>query len=152
VGERPPDSQSDPFGDFLIGIVPGQSLRFSVFDPEEPDSKALFPRGVKVIIRGWDPSGKVIAVSPQLEILPRHFGWVSFDYGDLDIEAETRTGRKQARFKPLFAFTVEGLSPSVQPFLSPGTLLVSSEVVDNNTGRTLVGKYLIHSRLPGELP
>jgi hypothetical protein len=136
------------FSDVSFGLVLGQSVRFSFFDAEEPNPQAQFPRGISVTIRLMDPSGREVAVSRRLQILPQQFTWVDFNYNDLAIEPETRTGRKQ--FKPLFAFIVEGLTPSVQPIIPPGTLLVTGEAVNNDTGRTVVGTALVHDvRPPG---
>ena len=143
VGElRLGSSQVGPIGDsndFSFGIVPGQSVRFSVFNPEEANTNTNDLRGKLLRIKVKEPSGVEVTVSRQLEILPGQFNGVSFDYDDLAIEPETRTGRKQALFQ-LFSLRVKDPSPSVQPFFSPGTLIVTGEVVDNSTGKTLVAE------------
>ncbi|HSE32030.1 MAG TPA: hypothetical protein VLA93_10700 [Pyrinomonadaceae bacterium] len=134
--------QVGPVGDlndFSLGIVPGQSVRFIVFNPEEPDSQSIRGKLLRVTVKAGDVFGREVAVSRRLQISPRQFGWVDFNYNDLAIEPETRTGRKQALFK-LFALIVKDPSPSVQPFFSPGTLIVTGEVVDNSTGKTLVAE------------
>ena len=148
-GEHPPTPQLDPLGNFSFGIVPGQSVMFSVFNPEE--TTAGTPKGISWTITLVDTNGNPVARrGRELQIAPSSFGSVSFDYSDLAIAPETRTGRKQ--FKPLFAFVVADFpSPSVQPFFSPGTLLVTGEVLDNSTGKTVVEMSVVvyHDR---ELP
>lgn len=138
-----PLGPAEDLSDFLFGIVPGQSVRVSVFDPEEPNSEARPIREIIVTVKVLDVSGKEVAVSREVKILPAQFGWVTFDYSDLAIAAESRTGRKQALFKPLFAFIVTSPSPSVQPILSPGTLLVTGEVLDNSTGKTMAEQHVV---------
>jgi hypothetical protein len=140
-GEHPPTPQLDPLGNFSFGIVSGQSVMFSVFNPEK--TTVGTPKGISWTITLVDTNGNPVARrGRELQIAPSSFGSVSFDYSDLAMAAETRTGRKQ--FKPLFAFVVVDFpSPSVQPFFSPGTLLVTGEVVNNNTGKTLVEQYVV---------
>ncbi|HEX6729672.1 MAG TPA: hypothetical protein VF074_06665 [Pyrinomonadaceae bacterium] len=127
------------FSNFSFGIVPGQSVRFSVFNFEEANSNDLRGKLLRITVKSGDVFGREVAVSRELTILPQQFAWASFDYDDLAIEPETRTGRKQALFK-VFALIVKDPSPSVQPFFSPGTLMVTGEVVDNSTGKTLVAE------------
>jgi hypothetical protein len=140
-GEHPPTPQLDPLGNFSFGIVPGQSVMFSVFNPEE--TTVGTPKGISWTTTLVDTNGNPVARrGRELQIAPASFGSVSFDYSDLAMAPETRTGRKQ--FKPLFAFVVVDFpSPSVQPFFSPGTLLVTGEVVDNNTGKTVVEQHVV---------
>jgi hypothetical protein len=144
--------QVGPLGDlgnFSFGIVPGQSVRFSVFNSEEANSNDLRGKLLRITVKSGDVFGREVAVSRGLTILPGQFAWASFDYDDLTIEPENRTGRKQALFK-LFAAVVKAPSPSVQPIIPPGTLLVTGEAVNNDTGKTVVGTSLVHDiRPPG---
>lgn len=125
---RPPFDGLSRNNDFLMGIVPGESIRLCVFNSEEPDSRDLPQRAIKVTIRVWDSNGTVIPVSRQLEILPGHFGQTSFDYSDLNTTAEPRTGRKQVRMKPFFEFQS-----------SRETMILGSlEQVENDTGASRI--------------
>jgi hypothetical protein len=67
--------------------------------------------------------------------------------------ASEANGRKQVRLRMFSIIDRTDVSPSVQPILAPGTLLVSFETVDDSTGRTMVaGKYLTLRPRPADAP
>jgi hypothetical protein len=108
--------------DMLVGIAPGQAVRFSVLNAggtREP---------VAMHVTVHDETGDVVAASQTRAIPPGHFGWITVDRRDLPVAGEPGTGRAQVRFKPLFAFTAG----------ETGRVLTSLEIVDA-AGNTVDG-------------
>jgi hypothetical protein len=115
--------------DVLMGIVPGQTLRVTIFNPPSFDSEAgSEPQRTSVNghVKIFDGSGSVIAQSEQAVIPQGAFR--SFDFDRDSLPAGTGIGRQQLRIRPFFDFQSERLPP----------LLVSIEIVDNSTGKTQV--------------
>jgi len=114
----------------LMGIVPGQTLRVTIFNPPSFESgkgspsKQPFANGhVKV----FDGSGNPIKQSDDVVIQPGEFRSFDFDRDALG-SGEPGTNRKQVRAQPFFEFSSERLSH----------LLASFEIVNNSTGKTEV--------------
>ena len=114
--------------DVLMGIVRGQTLRVTIFNPPsfEPEAGSE-PRRTTANghIKIFDNSGGVIAQSDQAGIEQGVFR--SFDFSDAFPESSA-ANRQQVRIRPFFDFQSERLAP----------LLVSVEIVDNSSGKTQV--------------
>jgi hypothetical protein len=124
--------------DGIYGIIPGQSLLVHALNITDPQSREQ-AEPVNVQVKAYDKAGNVIAESDAVQIPPRQFRTIRFKYGDLLTASEPDTGRKQVR--TLVDRT--HLSAATQPILPPGkdlviSNLVSFEIVDDNTGGTVV--------------
>jgi hypothetical protein len=128
VGGGGNDTLTSGFGnDIIVGIVPGQTLRVTLFNPPSSESEAQSePVGAHVKV--FDGSGNPIAQSPELAIPPGEFRYFNFNRYALSLPGEPGTNRAQARIKPFFRFESERLSP----------VLASFEIVDNSTGKTVL--------------
>jgi len=122
------DTLNSGFGnDIMMGIVPGQTLRVTLFNPPSSESGAQNePVGGHVKV--FDGSGNLITQSPEQIIPPGKFRTFDFNRGAYPLAGEPGTNRAQARIKPFFNFQSERLSP----------VLASFEIVDNRTGKTVV--------------
>ncbi|HEV8487022.1 MAG TPA: hypothetical protein VGV87_25985 [Blastocatellia bacterium] len=136
VGERPPsEGGSGPvFGDgsvrflsYSVGIVPAQSLLFSARNLSKPDETG---EPISLQVKVCDKNGDVIAVSPEVEILPGESRTVHFNHGDLASAEEPVTRRSQVRTIPLWGVRSRGRLVPVA---------VSLEIVDISTGKTVAG-------------
>ncbi|HEV2664253.1 MAG TPA: H-X9-DG-CTERM domain-containing protein [Blastocatellia bacterium] len=114
--------------DILMGIVPGQTLRVTLFNPPASGSEAQ-PEPVSGHVKVFDGSGNLIAQSPEQVIPPGEFRLFDFNRDALPLRGEPGANRAQARIKPFFKFESERLSP----------VLGSFEIVDASTGRTFGG-------------
>lgn len=137
VGEIPP-SQSGGDGDDIIisgfgndimmGIVPGQTLRVTVSDPNLPDQSG-HPTGYKALVCVFIADGKQIARSEEIAIPAGGFHSFNFGRNALPLAGEPGTGRLQLR-ATLFITRQQASRDSAPLFPS------SLEIVDNSTGRT----------------
>jgi prepilin-type processing-associated H-X9-DG protein len=110
--------------DYLMGIVPGQTLRVTLFNPPASETDtARQPANAHVKV--FDGRGNQIAQSAELAILPGESRSFDFDRAALHLAGEPGTNRAQVRIKPFFDFKSE-------------RLVRSFEIVDNNTGKTVV--------------
>jgi hypothetical protein len=123
------DTLNSGFGnDIMMGIVPGQTLRVTLFNPPSSESGAQSePVGGHVKV--FDGSGNLIAQSPEQVIPPGKFRSFDFNRDALPIAGEPGTNRAHVRIKPFYNFRSERLSPVIASF----------EIVDNRTGKTLKG-------------
>jgi hypothetical protein len=121
------DTLNSGFGnDFMTGIVPGQTLRVTLFNPPSSESEAQSePVGGHVKV--FDASGNLIAQSPEQVIPPGEFRSFNFNRSALSLPGEPGANRAHVRIKPFYNFRSERLSP----------VLASFEVVDNRTGKTV---------------
>jgi hypothetical protein len=128
IGGNGNDTVTSGFGnDFMTGIVPGQTLRVTLFNQPSSESETQSePVGGRVKV--FDRSGNLIAQSPELAIPQGQFRSFDFDRFALSLPGEPGTNRAQARIKPFYNFKSERLSP----------VLASFEIVDNRTGKTVV--------------
>jgi prepilin-type processing-associated H-X9-DG protein len=123
------DILASGFGnDIMMGIVPGQTLRVTLFNPPSSESGAQSePVGGHVKV--FDGSGNLIAQSPEQVIPPGEFRSFDFNRFALSLPGEPGTNRANVRIKPFYNFTSERPSP----------VLASFEIVDAGTGRTAKG-------------
>ena len=117
--------------DHLTGIIPGQTLRFTVFNPNQPDSRGGHREPLSARLLVTQADGSYIAESGELSIPPGEFRFFDFNRSALPVPGETGTGRLQVRvvLGGTFSLTFTGQTTS-------GTLWTSWELVDNATGKT----------------
>jgi hypothetical protein len=125
--------------DFIIGIVPGESLLFTARNLSTPDETG---EAISMQVKVHDKNGDVIAVSREVEIPPGEFRTVRFNHEDLATAEEPGTRRKQIRTIPLWGLRNRGRLVHVA-----GSL----EFVNNSTGRTLGGHVKAFSGITGVL-
>jgi hypothetical protein len=111
----------------FASVVPGQMLRFSIFNLNGPEQGP-----VRVQVRLYDGQGNILVHTPQVELPPRESRSFEFDREDLPTPGDPRTGS---------AFSVA----SIQVLLgdgsarsSPGQFPASMELVDKRTGGTVL--------------
>lgn len=138
IGERPPRSADDDNDDIelfvlfmrsTLGVVQDQAFLVSARNPDETREPIIFQ--VKVL----DKNGAVIAMSSEVEIPPGEFHTIRFGYDKLGTAVEADTRRAQIRTIALWGVRSRlGVSGSDLVLSS----LISFEVVDNTSGRTLI--------------
>jgi hypothetical protein len=117
--------------DVLMGIVPGQTLRVTIFNPPSLESgkgSESNPPSASGHVKIFDNSGSLLKQSDDVVIQSGEFRSFDFDRDALASPGEPSTNRKQVRVQPFFEF-------------SPGRLrrvLASFEIVNNSTGKTEV--------------
>ena len=119
----------------MTGIVPGQTLRVSLFNPLSSASEAgsdaqskSFSGHVKV----FDASGNLIAQSADLVVAPGELRYFDIIRHALPLPGEPGTGRLQVRMEARISRTNPvQLENAVEVFYRS-----SYEVIDNSTGRT----------------
>jgi hypothetical protein len=134
VGERLPSSETEDRGflsssrsnDIVAGIVPGQSIRVTLFNAPFESQTQTDTVGGRIKI--FDGSNNLIVQSDEMAIAPGSFRSIDFNAEDLAIQGEPGTNRKQVRIGPFFEFQGRRLS----------RVVVSIETVDNLTGQTTV--------------
>lgn len=109
--------------DILMGIIPGQTLRVSLFNPPSSDSSR---RAVGGHVKIFDGSGNLIAQSPELTIPSDEFRHFDFDRNALHLPGDLGTGRLQLRARLEMSGDSEGTAQ----------LMPSLELIDNNNGRS----------------
>lgn len=80
--------------DYLIGIVPGQMLRFSVFNPPTSISGAQ-REPLRGHVKVFDSGGRMIAQSAEVVIPTGEFRSIDINRDDLHLAGEPGTGRLQ---------------------------------------------------------
>ena len=116
-------------GDVLMGIVPGQKLRVTIFNPYSFEAGAgSHENGIRANghIKIFDNRGSVIDQSDELAIQPGEFRSFDFDGDALTVPREPGTDRVQVRAKPFFEFNSQRLT----------RVLSSFELVNKTTGKT----------------
>jgi hypothetical protein len=108
--------------DILMGIVPGQTLRITLFNPQAPGSDYVPSR---VIL--FEKNGRQIVQSPELVIPPGEFRSFDINYEALPLLSGAPAGRRQIR-----ARLEAGGDPR-----APALLLPSAELIDS-AGKTTV--------------
>jgi len=109
--------------DFLVGILPGQTLLLTGLNMIDPESRGR-EEPVKLQAQVFDKDGNVIGQSGVVEVPPGQFRTHRFNYDDLPAPAEPGTGRNQIRTIALW-----GVRHS---FFGVASL----EIVDRGTGRS----------------
>jgi len=115
-------------GGYLLGFIPGQTLRFSVYNPNVPERGSASAR---VQVRLYDEAGNVLAHSAQVELPPGQFRSIDFNGDGLPARNDPGTGRQQVHISAQFVMS----DGSVR--ISPEHFPISVEIVDNQTGKTI---------------
>ena len=111
-----------------IGIVPGQSLRYTFYNQNDPSSQ---PVRVRAYI--YDPTGRLLAQTDPVELRPGQARTVEIKNDDLRVAGEEVMGRLQVRAGYQVAL-MDGPTRNVN-------IPVWLEVVDTATGATQGGEY-----------
>ncbi|MBA3713636.1 MAG: hypothetical protein H0W76_14475 [Pyrinomonadaceae bacterium] len=120
------DFLNSGFGNnIVLGIVPGQTLRLSLFNPPSSGSETQ-RHPISAHVKVFDYGGNLLAQSPELVIPPSEFRSFNFSRAALPPAGEPGTGRLQVRVR----LELSG-SPKATALLVP-----SLEIIDNSTGRT----------------
>jgi hypothetical protein len=111
-----------------IGIIPGQSLRYTFYNENDPGSQ---PVRVRAYI--YDATGRLLAQTDPVELRPGQAHTVEIKRDDLRIAGEEVMGRLQVRA----GFQVSSMDGSLRNVKIPVWL----ELVDTTTGTTQGGEY-----------
>jgi prepilin-type processing-associated H-X9-DG protein len=118
------DLLNSGFGnDIMMGFIPGQTLLVTIFNPPASETGASANGHVKV----FSGDDGLLMQSPEQVIQPGESRSIKINRNEIPLSGEPGTNRAQVRVKPFFNFESERLSP----------VLVSFEIVDNNTGKTV---------------
>jgi len=112
-----------------IGLVPDQTLRVTVLDPNRRQQRNEPSEPARARVRLFLADGTLIRQSPEFLIPEGGFNFFDFRRADLPVPGEVLTGRVQVLAKIiLFVRDVQptGLSP------------VSGEIINTTTGQTQV--------------
>lgn len=113
-----------------VGLVYGQSLRISVFNPaaQSPQNDG---RKFKMVVAPLilDASGNVVAQADEVEVEPGQFHAFDFKRDALPLSAEFGTGRVEVRARIRYrSFAIIDRTQFALPSL---------EIIDDSTGRTV---------------
>ena len=117
----------DIANDIAIGIIPGQTLRLSLFNPSDPDSREG-SEPIRAQVKVFDSHGLLIAESAEVFIPAGEFRSFDFQRSDLPLAGDPGTSRAQIRTMALWGVSHHRFAPDQIP--------ASVEIVDNGTGRT----------------
>ncbi|MGI8997977.1 MAG: hypothetical protein ACR2GW_15045 [Pyrinomonadaceae bacterium] len=136
------DFLNSGFGNnILIGMVPGQTLRLSLFNPPSSGSETQ-RHPISAHVKVFDYGGNLLAQSPELVIPPSEFRSFNFSRAALPPAGEPGTGRLQVRVR----LELSG-NPRATALLAP-----SLEIIDDSTGRTVVAGQPSYWVYGSELP
>jgi hypothetical protein len=154
AAEPPTETLSINFERVSFGMARGQTARFTVFNPNEPEHKSELIRQISLVVDMMDQQGSLIAQSAAIEIPPGEFRSIDFNRDALLLPGEPGTGRLQARPVLRIAFARSALQGfdvmDQQGCGEHGTacasvsitniprLMDSIEIIDNLTGKTTV--------------
>lgn len=115
-----------------IGFIPGQMLRYSVFNPNEDGSQP-----VQVQAYTYDSYGNLLSQTAPVKLEPGQGHIIVIDRYDLPAAGDMKTKRLQVR-------------TGIQVVLMDGSvrhvnLPVSMELVDKTTGTTMDGNYVYYT-------
>lgn len=107
----------------ITGWVPGQTARITVVNPGGHESRSIAFRALF-----FDQNGTLVFESARTEVPAAGFGQLDASYGDLGMDSEAETGRKQVRIEVVIEGSISANS----------IVLVNGEIVNQNTGATEV--------------
>ena len=112
-----------------IGLIPNQTLRVTVFDPNQLRPRDEQREPVRARIRLLLADGTLIRQSVDFLIPEGGFSFIDFRRIDLPVSGDSLTGRVQVLAKA-FLFVRDPRASDLS--------LVSAEIIDATTGKTLV--------------
>jgi hypothetical protein len=125
------------FNTILIGFVPGQTLRISLFNsPASGAGAGSQPTPVHGHIKVFSRDNILLAQSAELVIPPSEFRSFDFNRAALNLPGEPGTGRLQVRAR--LVLRVAAPSRPTHEEKGAGAVVASWELIDNLTGRTAV--------------
>ena len=104
----------------VVGLFPGDVLRYSAFNPKPVEGRG---EPIRMKMRLYDTQGNIIAESAEVVIPPDEFRHVDFNRNDLPLAGDPGTGLLQVRTTPLWGFSSR----------YRGSLSTSLEVKNSNT-------------------
>lgn len=111
------------------GLIRGQSLRITVFDPNRLQRSSAQGEPARARLKLFLADGTLIRQSAEFLIPEGGFNFVQFQRPDIPVPGDALTGRVQILAKAFL---------SVRNPLASELSLVSGEVIDATTGKTLV--------------
>jgi hypothetical protein len=111
-----------------IGLIPGQSLRYTFYNPNDPGSQ---PVRVRAYI--YDATGRLLTQTDPVELRPGQAHTLEMKRDELRVAGEELMGRLQVRA----GFQVASMDGSLRNVSIPVWL----ELVDTATGATQGGEY-----------
>jgi prepilin-type processing-associated H-X9-DG protein len=126
------DLLNSGFGnDTIMGLIPGQTLLVTIFIPPASETGASANGHVKV----FSGDGGLLMQSPEQVIQPGKSLSIKINRNEIPLSGEPGTNRAQVRINPSYNpyITVDYTESS-----RPSPVLVSFEIVDNSTGKTLI--------------
>lgn len=115
-----------------VGIVPGQTLRLSVFNPPASPQQTT---GINGHVKVFDGQGNLLAQSAEVVIAPGQFHSFDFPREALAAVGEPGTGRLQVHGSVQVAFA-DGSVRSLR-----ANIPVALEILDTRSGATTGGSY-----------
>jgi prepilin-type processing-associated H-X9-DG protein len=125
------DEITSGFGnDIMMGFIPGQTLLITIFNPVASEMGASVNGHVKV----FSGDGGLLMQSPERVIRPGEILSIKINRNEISLPGEPGTNRAQVRLNPSYNpyITVDYLESA-----RPSPVLVSFEIVDNSTGKTV---------------
>ncbi|MEW6129665.1 MAG: hypothetical protein AB1757_21675 [Acidobacteriota bacterium] len=119
-------------GTTYVGIIPGQTLRFSIANQSASESNI---QPVRAQVKLYDAQGAAIAGSREVEVSSGQFRTVDFIRENLPASGEPVTGRLQLR-------AVVYIQVDDQQAISGKQFPVTMEVIDTRTGGTYYTGYV----------
>jgi hypothetical protein len=114
---------------WVVGMIPNQTLRVTVCDPNQTPPANERGDPVRARVRLLLADGSLIREIPALTIPPGGFSFVDLHRAELALSGESPTGRVQVRAE-VFLF--------IRGSRDTGALPVSGEIINDSTGQTLV--------------
>jgi hypothetical protein len=111
-----------------VGMVPGQTLRFTAFNPDELEPTDAQPGPVRAQVKVFDARGNLINQSAEVLIPAGEFRSIDVHREDIPLTGEPVTGRVQ----------VQALLFITKEQARRAHFLASLELVDNSSGKTLL--------------
>jgi hypothetical protein len=132
-----------PFGDLItftatistIGLAPGQKLRYTWANLNDPDPLKREFEPLRILVRLLAADGGVIAQTEAAAVGAEEFQSFDFDRDQISLPGDAGTGRLQARLEvTVTGQTLLSVTDLKQVILK--TFAASVEVIDNSSGRT----------------
>jgi hypothetical protein len=118
------------------GMVRGQTARFTIVNPNTPDTRNPSNGQARCLVALYDGFNNVIAQSEEVTIPPGEFRSVDFNRDTIGLAGEPGTGRVQTR--GVINVFVHQVSRTTTNAGFPTSL----EVMDNGTAETKGGWYI----------
>jgi len=115
--------------DMVVGLVPGQTLRLTLFNPEGNPQ-------VSGHVKVFDGGGALLFQTPEVEIGPGEFHSFDIDRSNISVAGDPRTGRFQARARLIGLRRASAREDASNVRARIDRLPRMIELIDNETGKT----------------